>query len=301
MKEVTVSGKVTLEQIAGMTGASYRTVALYAQKAGWTENGKQTLLDQRQMTVILEAMKAPVSSGTKSNLASQLQGTETAQSVKTLETISNESGLAYSTVTKAASDLGYTQNGKKTLLTEEQENRLKEKLIANSLHTGNTNSDLLIRLEADPQLRVLQLQAALDEIRKKRIKELEERLSVAEQRAAEDAPKVKAWKRCLDAEGYLDFQQTAAVLNIRGLGRNNLFELLRRDGVLTRRNIPYRNYIETGYFRVIETTGYDQYGEEHINTKTLVHQKGIEFILRLVYKKRPETVTATASAGEALF
>jgi anti-repressor protein len=127
------------------------------------------------------------------------------------------------------------------------------------------------------------------------------RIAALEQRAAEDAPKVRAWERCLDAEGYLDFQQTAAVLNIKGLGRNNLFGLLRQEGVLSRRNIPYRNYIEMGCFRVIETTGYDEWGEEHINTKTLVHQKGIEFILRIISKKRPETVTAAAGAEEVLF
>ena len=72
--------RVTLKEIAEKTGAAYRTVADYAQRAGWTENGKQTLLDERQVTLILEAMKSPVSSGTKSNLAAQMQGTETGQS-----------------------------------------------------------------------------------------------------------------------------------------------------------------------------------------------------------------------------
>jgi hypothetical protein len=72
--------KITLKEIADITGASYRTVASYAQKAGWTQNGKQTWLDEKQATVIIEVMKAPVSSGTKSNLASEMQGIETERS-----------------------------------------------------------------------------------------------------------------------------------------------------------------------------------------------------------------------------
>ncbi|GHU27246.1 hypothetical protein FACS1894164_19310 [Spirochaetia bacterium] len=48
---------VTLESVANMTGAAYSTVASYAQKAGWTKDGKQTLLDENQVTIILEAMK----------------------------------------------------------------------------------------------------------------------------------------------------------------------------------------------------------------------------------------------------
>lgn len=72
--------RMTLREVAEVTGAAYRTVAAYAQKAGWTENGKLTLLDERQVTVILEAMKADKSSGTKSNLAAQVQGIDTTKS-----------------------------------------------------------------------------------------------------------------------------------------------------------------------------------------------------------------------------
>jgi hypothetical protein len=59
MNEVAKQGdrRMTLRQVAKATGASYRTVAAYAQKAGWTENGKLTLLTEEQVTVILEAMK----------------------------------------------------------------------------------------------------------------------------------------------------------------------------------------------------------------------------------------------------
>jgi phage antirepressor YoqD-like protein len=71
---------MTLAEVAEVTGASYRTVAAYAKKAGWTRNGVVTQLNGPQIAVIVEAMKAPASSGTKSNLAAQMQGVETAQS-----------------------------------------------------------------------------------------------------------------------------------------------------------------------------------------------------------------------------
>jgi hypothetical protein len=75
-----MSEKMTLQEIADVTGASYSTVAKYAQNAGWTKNGVHTLLDEKQVTAIVEAMKFPVSSGTKSNLLSELEGTETSES-----------------------------------------------------------------------------------------------------------------------------------------------------------------------------------------------------------------------------
>jgi phage antirepressor YoqD-like protein len=73
--------RVTLREIAGITGAAYRTVAAYAQRAGWTQNGVETLLDEKQTTIIIEAMKAAHPGNEPGqHLASDLQGIETGQS-----------------------------------------------------------------------------------------------------------------------------------------------------------------------------------------------------------------------------
>jgi ribosomal protein S13 len=72
--------RITLREFSKITGVSYRTAAAYAQKAGWTRNGKPTLLTEEQVTVLVEAIKSPISSGTKANLASQTQGIDTAKS-----------------------------------------------------------------------------------------------------------------------------------------------------------------------------------------------------------------------------
>ena len=77
MKELTyqVDKRMTLREIADVTGATYRTVAEYARKAGWTKNGKLTLLDEKQATIIIEAMKR--ANNNQYDLARSLQGTET--------------------------------------------------------------------------------------------------------------------------------------------------------------------------------------------------------------------------------
>ena len=52
----------------------------YAQKAGWTENGKLTLLDERQTAIIVEAMKQAQHNQTKDTFQAGLEGIETTQS-----------------------------------------------------------------------------------------------------------------------------------------------------------------------------------------------------------------------------
>jgi phage antirepressor YoqD-like protein len=71
---------MTVREVAEVTGAAYSTVAGYAQKAGWTENGRQTLLTENQVTLIVEAMRQQTSSGAKSNLLFQMEGVETTKS-----------------------------------------------------------------------------------------------------------------------------------------------------------------------------------------------------------------------------
>jgi len=72
--------RVTLQEISDITKAAYRTVAAYAQRAGWTENGKQTLLTEKQATVIIEAMKDGAKANHSNTLLSSMQGVNTSLS-----------------------------------------------------------------------------------------------------------------------------------------------------------------------------------------------------------------------------
>ena len=88
MKELVETGgkRMTLKEVADATGAAYSTVAAYAQKAGWTENGKMTLLNESQVTVILEAMKAKETGGSfhkreaGDTFHNEIEGMKTSQS-----------------------------------------------------------------------------------------------------------------------------------------------------------------------------------------------------------------------------
>jgi phage antirepressor YoqD-like protein len=51
---------------------------------------------------------------------------------------------------------------------------------------------------------------------------------------------------------------------------------------LDSRNIPYRKFQDQGYFRLIEQRWTDKEGETHISLKTLVYQRGVDFIRKLI-------------------
>ena len=60
---------------------------------------------------------------------------------------------------------------------------------------------------------------------------------------------------------------------------------LRNEGILDRFNVPYQRYVDCGWFRVIEQK-YMVNGEPHINTKTLVYQKGVDAIRKRIMKAK---------------
>ena len=87
---------------------------------------------------------------------------------------------------------------------------------------------------------------------------------------AEDAPKVECYNALMDSKDCLDFGHFAK--NI-GLGRNTLLKKLRENGVLMWDNIPYAEFMNRGYFRVVEGT-YSNGGYSKIYQKTLITPKG---------------------------
>ena len=95
-----------------------------------------------------------------------------------------------------------------------------------------------------------------------------------------------AYQIC-SSKDAIDIGNCAKVLN-RNIGRNNLFEFLRNRKVLQQDNIPYQKYIDSGYFRVIETKYTISSGETKISLKTLVLQKGVAYINKLLREKENE-------------
>lgn len=107
-----------------------------------------------------------------------------------------------------------------------------------------------------------------------------------EKLAAENAkllPKAEFFDAVTDSKTAIPIGDVAKILDC-GIGRNKLFEFLRAKNILTYDNRPYQKYIDSGYFRVVEQK-YEVGGEVRINIKTLVFQKGIDYIRRQLQKE----------------
>ena len=94
-------------------------------------------------------------------------------------------------------------------------------------------------------------------------------------------PKAEFFDTVADSKTAISMNEVAKVLNIKGYGRNNLFEFLRENKVLDRWNVPYQRYVDNGWFRVIEQH-YQKNGEPIVTTKTLVYQKGVDGIRKMI-------------------
>lgn len=104
-------------------------------------------------------------------------------------------------------------------------------------------------------------------------------------RIEEDKPKVEFFDAVADSKDAISIGEVAKTLNM-GIGRNRLFEILRNKSILQADNIPYQKYIDAGYFRVIEQKYTRPDGETHISLKTLVYQKGLNYIRRVVEQEQ---------------
>ena len=116
----------------------------------------------------------------------------------------------------------------------------------------------------------------------KQMKVKDARIIELDARVAELEPKAAFYDQVADSKDAIEMRNVAAVLNIPNLGRNKLFAILREKKILDGNNIPYRNYQDRGYFRVIEKPWFDRNNESHIELVTLTTQKGLEYIHRLV-------------------
>lgn len=95
-------------------------------------------------------------------------------------------------------------------------------------------------------------------------------------------PKAQFYDDVAGSKDAIEMGHVAKVLGIRGMGRNNLFSLLRDKKILDRNNMPYQQFVDSGYFRVLEQKYTVPNGETKINIKTMVFQKGVDFIMRKI-------------------
>ena len=137
-------------------------------------------------------------------------------------------------------------------------------LTPDKLEEALLNPDTLIRLATD--------------LKAERTKRLE-----LEEQNAKMLPLAKFAEAVTDSEDTVDMSTVAKVLNIQGLGRNKIFEILRNHGILDWKNEPYQRYVNEKWFKCSESLYY-VYGLPKVNVKTVIYQKGMMKIRELLEK-----------------
>jgi len=94
-------------------------------------------------------------------------------------------------------------------------------------------------------------------------------------------PKVDFYNTVTNSKDAIDLGTASKVLKL-GYGRTTLFKNLRDIGILMKNNIPYQEKVDAGWFQVVETSWSKPNGDSHLYCKTLVLQKGLDGIRRLL-------------------
>lgn len=171
---------------------------------------------------------------------------------------------------------------------------------------GNETKDYWITIEMAKHLCMMSRTVKAHEIRDYFIKIeqawntpemiMKRALEIANQKAEEATQKLLDNKYKIDfyddvagSDTTAEIATVAKVLNFKNIGRNTLFDILRKQGILQKDNMPFQIYVDRGYFRVVESKWNTPNGDVKVNYKTVVYQKGINFISKLLkelgYKK----------------
>lgn len=109
---------------------------------------------------------------------------------------------------------------------------------------------------------------------------LTKKTEMLEETIAEQDIELETWHIVSNTDDWHEMAAIAKALNYKGFGRNRIFEYLRDEGILRNNNEPYQQYVDRGYFKIIEQKVDLPYGNCKINMKTVVSQKGLDFIRR---------------------
>ena len=121
------------------------------------------------------------------------------------------------------------------------------------------------------------------ELNRKLQEENEEKNKILEKQK----PKVEFYDEVIDSTTVIGMKEVADILKVKGYGRNNLFKFLRENGILNRKNEPYRKYIEQGLFEIKESK-YIVDNEVKIKPTTYVTQKGLDYIRKILNKQNKQ-------------
>ena len=114
--------------------------------------------------------------------------------------------------------------------------------------------------------------------------EQQEQIESQQKLIEEQKPKADFYDDVVESKDAMPMDKVAKTLNM-GLGRNKLFGILRNEKILMPNNTPYQKYVDSGWFRCIESKFSKPNGDICINVKTVVLQKGLDAIRKLLRKK----------------
>lgn len=100
---------------------------------------------------------------------------------------------------------------------------------------------------------------------------------------AELEPKAAFYEAVASTSGLILIREASKILAVPHLGQNTLYTILRGVKVLMENNEPYQKYVNAGYFMVRERQ-YTVKEEVRVSRTTMVTQRGLDFIRRLVVK-----------------
>lgn len=191
-------------------------------------------------------------------------------------------GVSVDTITNCVKRIfpNKLQQGKTTFFTEEEVACISKELKNNSFVMKHLTSEVSSEVQnttTDLEIMGNAIKAFQDLKKLYERKENELKAIITEQK-----PKVEFYDAVTGSKDTTDMKEVAKVLNIKGYGRNKLFDFLRNKKVLDRSNIPYQRFVDCGYFRVIESKYQTPEGETRINFKTVVFQKGLDYIRKLI-------------------
>lgn len=99
-------------------------------------------------------------------------------------------------------------------------------------------------------------------------------------------PKVAFHDAVTQLSSTVDMDVAAKLLNFKGIGRNKLFGLLRDFKILDKYNSPYQQYVDKGWFKLVETSFvHPTTGDNLVNYKVVLFQKGLDNIYSILIKK----------------
>ena len=99
-------------------------------------------------------------------------------------------------------------------------------------------------------------------------------------------PKIAFHDAVTQSSSTVDMGVAAKLLNFKGIGRNKLFGLLRDFKILDKYNRPYQQYVDKGWFKLVETSFvHPTTGDNLVNYKVVLFQKGLDNIHSILTKK----------------